>query len=454
MKCVMTIRNNITEKIILPISDLLVGHAIKKHLDFLNQSQWWTKEKLIEYQNNKLINLIQHAYKNVPYYREVMIERGLKPANIQTVQDLNKLPVLTKEVFKSNYPEKLRAQNWNKYKVLHRNSSGSTGKPIQYLMTREGYGFNKACNLRGWYWMGFRLGDKIIKVSQNERNTLEKKIQDKLDNTLLFSSGYSRESLEEFIISFNKFKPAYLRSYPDPLQFIALFLEEKDIRLEGLKAINTTGNILFPYVRNLIKDRFGVQIFDSYSCEGGPNFFECHTHECYHSSMEYGISEILDENLNEVKPGELGRLYTTDLWNYTSPFIRYDSADIVRKSEKTCSCGRNLLNISEIIGRDNDVIISPNGKFLIAQTLTTYFKYIPEVIQFQIYQESKTKLEFRIKAQGDDLNDHVKNKILNYWNNYLSNSMKIKLSIMEEIPLSPSGKRRFLIRNKEIPFLI
>jgi phenylacetate-CoA ligase len=450
----MSIRNFITESIILPLSDIAVGHNIKMQLHFLQESQWWSVDQLINYQNEKLRILIRHAYQNVPYYKDIMDERGLAPTDIQTIEDLSKLPVLTKDVFKANYPDKLRAKNWKEYKVLHRSSSGSTGNPIQYLVTREGYSFNKACNLRGWYWMGFRLGDKLIKISQNERKTLEKKIQDKLDNTLLFSAEYSRDSLSTFIDSFKGFKPQYLRSYPDPLQFIAMILKQKDIKLEGLKAINTTGNILFPEVRELIEERFGVKIFDSYSCEGGPNFFECHTHECYHSSMEYGISEILDENLKPVNDGELGRLYTTDLWNYASPFIRYDSADIVRKSEKPCSCGRKLQSISQVIGRDNDVIISPNGIFLIAQTFTTYFKYLPEVLQFQIFQRSSDDLEIRLKVDSEKFDNALKSRILDYWNEYLSNSMKIELTVMDEIPLATSGKRRFLMRNKDIPFLI
>lgn len=450
----MSFRNFFTEGILLPISDVATGHSIHSQLSFLQKSQWWSEDRLLEFQNQKLKLLIAHAYKNVPYYREIMDARHLKPQDIQSKEDLVKLPVLTKDIFKKNFPEKIRTSDYKNYRILKRSSSGSTGTPIQYLMTREGYSFNKACNLRGWYWMGFRLGDKIIKVSQNERKTFEKKVQDYLDNTLLFSSAYSKDSLTDFIHAFNKFRPQFLRSYPDPLQFISIMLNEKNVRLEGLKGINTTGNILFPEIRALAEDRFGVKIFDSYSCEGGPNYFECSTHECYHTSMEYGISEILDENLKEVGPGELGRLYTTDLWNYTTPFIRYDSADIVKKSEKPCSCGRKLHNISQIIGRDNDVIISPDGKFLIAQTFTTYFKYIPEVLQFQIYQKSVQELEIRLKVHNNTLDPSIQSNILNYWTTYLSGMMNVDVKVMDEIPLSPSGKRRFLMRNKEIPFIL
>ena len=450
----MSIRNTITEKMILPLSDIVVGHSIARQLAFLNKSQWWSSEELLCYQNKKLSNLINFSYENIPYYRDVMDSSELKPTDIQNISELKNLPILTKTIFKENYPHNLLLEDLNKGKILNRSSSGSTGTPIQYSMTREGYSFNKACNLRGWYWMGFRLGDKLIKISQNKRSNLEKKFQDFLDNTLLFASGYTRESFHIFIKSYNLFKPKFLRSYPDPLQFLSMLLKEQNKSLSGLKAINTTGNILFPEIRELIEERFNVRVFDSYSCEGGPNFFECHTHECYHASMEYGICEILDDNQNEVPSGGLGKLYTTDLWNYASPFIRYDSGDLVRKSKEQCSCGRNLLSISEIIGRDNDVIITPNGQFLIAQTFTTYFKYIPSIKQFQIIQEKVDMMEIKLVIDDNTFSKKIEEEIIRYWKKYVKNSMEIRVSLLDSIPLLPSGKRRFLIRSKDITFKI
>jgi phenylacetate-CoA ligase len=449
----MSLNNLIRERITLPISDILVGQKIYKQFAFLRNSQWWSQAEMENFQNERLKILIKHAYENVPYYSEMMKENKLKPSDIQKIHDLPKLPVLTKELFKQNYPAKLRAMNWKDYRILYRSSSGSTGTPIQYMMTREGYGFNKACHLRGWYWMGFRLGDRLMKISQNKRNTPEKRIQDKLSNTYLYTQSYSKENLKSFIADFQKFQPEYLRSYPDPLQFIASFLQKENIKLSGLKAINTTGNILFPEIRELIESSFGTKIFDSYSCEGGPNFFECPTHTCYHSSMEYGVSEILNESMEEVAPGKNGRLYTTDLWNFATPFIRYDSKDIVTKALYHCTCGRNLLSITKVIGRDNDVIITPGGKYLIAQTFTTYFKYIPSIIQFQIYQSQYNHVEIRLKVDNH-YNSKIGNNILDYWQEYMGNDMKLTLTLLDEIPLAPSGKRRFLLRNPTIQFTI
>ena len=173
----MSIRNTITEKMILPLSDIVVGHSIARQLAFLNKSQWWSSEELLCYQNKKLSNLINFSYENIPYYRDVMDSSELKPTDIQNISELKNLPILTKTIFKENYPHNLLLEDLNKGKILNRSSSGSTGTPIQYSMTREGYSFNKACNLRGWYWMGFRLGDKLIKISQNKRSNLEKMFQ-------------------------------------------------------------------------------------------------------------------------------------------------------------------------------------------------------------------------------------------------------------------------------------
>lgn len=449
----MSISNIVTEQFILPISDVYTGWNIKKSLSFLQKSQWWSYDELKEFQNKRLRVLIKHAYNNVPYYKEIMKAKGLTPDDIQTTRDLPKLPIMTKELFKKNFPEKLTASNIPTGHKMKRSSSGSTGTPIQYYMLKEAYGFNKACNLRGWYWMGFRLGDKLVKISQNQRSTFLKRMQDKLDRTQLFSQSYTKENFKQFIDDFNSFKPSYLRSYPDPIHFLSQIMQDDNIQLTGLKAINTTGNILFPEVRELVEDRFNTRIFDSYSCEGGPNFFECETHECYHSSMEYGVAEILNDEGAEVGPGEQGRLYTTDLWNLASPFIRYDSKDVVVKSKNKCSCGRELLSISQVIGRDNDIIIAPNGKYLIAQTFTTYFKYIPSIIQFQIYQQTLNDVEIRIKVD-ETFKQEIKSEIRNYWIDYMGKNCNIEVKIMDEIPLAPSGKRRFLMRNNTIPFLI
>ena len=101
--------------------------------NFLNESQWWSQEKLKEYQMKQLQKMLSHAYENVPYYKRVFDERGLQPKDIQNMEDLKKLPYLTKEVVKKNFDE-LVATNIPKSRVELKRTSGSTGSPFQFCV--------------------------------------------------------------------------------------------------------------------------------------------------------------------------------------------------------------------------------------------------------------------------------------------------------------------------------
>jgi len=447
----MSFYNIFAENFILPLTDKKTRWNVKKNLDFLKESQWWSKEQMIEYQNNKLQKLIIHAYDNVEYYNKLFKEYGINPKDIKTKSDLKKIPTITKEEITKNVLNgTLIAKNINLKYAIKAQSSGSTGVRTIYYISPEAYGLNLACNLRGWSWMGYSVGDKMIKVSQNERKSKIKKIQDKINRVKLFDGAYDEKGFIEFVNIFKNKNPLFLRTYPDPLVLLSNYAKNNNVEFSGLKAINTTGNILFLEARKLIENTFNTKVFDSYSCEGGANVFECETHSCYHVSDEYGIIEILDNNGNEVNENENGGSFVTDLSNYVTPFIRYESKDILTKGGK-CSCGRSLSTVSKIVGRDNDILITPTGQMLIAQNFTTYFKYIKSIDQFQVVQNSNNELTFKIKI--NNLHTHKINKdIKTYWQNYTGKSMNISIQEVIDIPLLTSGKRRFLIRNKDILF--
>jgi phenylacetate-CoA ligase len=165
--------------------------------------------------------------------------------------------------------------------------------------------------------------------------------------------------------------------------------------------------------------------------------------------MEYAITEIVDAKGKEVEPGNSGHHYTTDLWNYATPLIRYDSGDIIQKSVSKCDCGRNLMSIDKIVGRDNDIVITPEGNYLVAQSFTTYFKYIKAINQFQVHQKEIDEILFKLVV-----NDHYDNELLNKikqdWEKRLNGTVNISVVVVDEIPLLSSGKRRFIFRNKSI----
>jgi phenylacetate-CoA ligase len=449
----MGLRNSITSQIVFPLSDLLSGQSTYQNFVFLQKSQHWNLKQLESYQNEKLQSLIKHAYLNVPYYTELFDELRIKPNEIQTKNDLKKIPFLTKDIIRENY-SKLISKDLKSRKTIMTGSSGSTGEPLHYPIDKFAYSLNLAASIRGWYWMGYKLGDKYVKLSQNPRNSKIKKVQDWLSsNRYMFSQQLVEENFKKLVHNIKAFKPKVLRGYPDPLFFMAKYMKDNGVNDLHIPLITTTGNMLFPEVRAFIEEQFGAQIFDAYSCEGSANFFESNMHGFYYATMEYAISEIINGNNSEVERGESGRHVSTDLHNYAMPFIRYDTQDIlVKESDETFQKkDKNLLAIDSIKGRDNDILITPKGKYLIVHNFTGFFqqKELKSVEAFQVRQYKINEIEIFLQV-NHNFTDKVKDYIQSYWESYIGDNVQIKLTLIEEIELTKSGKRRFLIRNDDI----
>lgn len=443
----MAISHFFSENLFLPFSDLLTGNKINFFLSFLEESQWWSKEKIIEYQNERLRQLIKHSVNTVPYYRCLFKKINLSPNDIQSKNDLYKIPILSKTDIKRQGIDKFTSENYPSKKTIKASSSGSTGEPLYYYNTKEAYSMNIAANLRGWYWIGFRLGDRYVKLSQNPRNNIIKRLQDKFSGNLyLATNPLTDENFELILGKIQKYKPKIIRSYPDPLLFLARHLKQSPKFAVHVEAITTTGNTLYPEVREEIESAFGCKIFDSYSCEGNSNIFECPTHECYHSSEEYGISEVLDDNDKQINDG-IGRLISTDLYNFAHPFIRYDTQDFVEVSSEPCSCGRQLLRINRILGRVNDIILSSTGQRFIVHNFTGFFQQdLPElkrsVDQFQVVKNKESTITFNLVINSS-FDTSVKDFIKEFWESQLK--LPVRINIVNKIPLTESGKRRFII---------
>lgn len=438
---------------ILRLSDILTGWDIKTSLDLLNKSQWWSEADLAAYQNECFVYVLNYAYKCSPFYRELYDTYGIDVSTIKSLVDIKQLPIITKDDIVSVYmEEKMLCKGVAKGSYMLSQSSGSTGKRTKYYRSKKAYGFNMAANLRGWNWMGYRIGDRIVKESQNNRTSKLKLIQDRVNKMVIFNHSYSQEGVFKLYDLMKKIKPNFIRSHAEPMVFFIKKILGHGLQLPKLEGINTTGNILYEESRNYIENAFKCKIFDSYSCDGGPTVFECPTHTCYHIADESGIIEIINENGYEVKSGEVGRVIATTFHNKAFPLIRYDSMDLAERGD-FCRCGRSLSTINKIIGRDNDIIVTTSGKFLIGQTFTTYMKRIPEIAAFQVHQITKKEVNIKIVLAKPVRDDFLRQLEL-YWNNYSNNELTFKVIVVPEIPLLPSGKTKFVIRDKSVKLSI
>lgn len=441
--------NWIQERVILPISDLITGQEVAKYLKFMLKSQYWTRGQLDAFQNERLRVLIKHAYDNVPFYHDEMNSLGLTPEDIQTKDDLSKLPIINKDVMRKEGIERFTAQNFPASKRIKRSSSGSTGQPFEYYATPLSYSVNLGANLRGWYNFGWRLGDRYVKISQNPRKSKLKKIQDYMTGCLYIATAdLSDAHMHEIMQEIDAYRPMVIRSYPDPLYIMAQYrLAHQNEFTWHPQVLTTTGNVLRQKERETIEAAFGCKVFDAYASEGNSNVFECTTHECYHSSEEYGITEVVDDEGNRISSG-IGRVVTTDLWNYAHPFIRYDVQDRVELADKPCSCGRAHLAIKRILGRDNELLIAPSGRRYTAHHFTVFFEstVTPElkdsIDQFQFIQhkDGSTTILLRVNEKYDN---EVESYLKNYWMCEFGASVDIK--VVDRIPIMGNNKCRFII---------
>ena len=446
------IHNWIQEKIVLPISDLIIGQQVNKYLKFVQESKTWSRKQIDAFQNERLRALIKYAYDNVPFYHDEMNSLGLTPEDIQTKEDLSKLPVINKDTIRREGLERFTSKVMPKSQMVMRGSSGSTGQPLIYYSTKLNYSIDIATHLRGWYDFGWRLGDKYIKISQNPRKGIIKNLQDwATRNLYLATADLSDKHIYEMMQQIERYQPKVIRSYPDPLYIMAQYrlAHQGEFTYHPL-AITTTGNVLSLQMREIIERAFGCKIYDSYSSEGNANVFECHTHECYHVSEEYGITEVLDEKNNPITSG-IGRVITTDLWNYATPFIRYDVQDLVELADKPCSCGRAHMAIKRILGRDNELLVAASGRRYTVHHFTVFFeptvspqlKDSIEQFQFVQHKDKTTTINLVVNENYDTDVEHY---LIEYWSHEFGSKVDIK--ILERMPIMHNNKRKFIIIEK------
>ena len=420
-----------------------------RYLKELEETQWWSPEQLRELQNKKLRALIKHAYENVPYYHRIFEERGLSDKDIQTVEDLPKLPILTKNDIRQNFSD-LVVRDSKKYKPFLNATSGSTGEPLQYYVTMDVASINWAGEFRGWGWAGYKLGDKRATLGgssliANKPPTLFERVRRRVERNLPLSAVDMNEAkMALYAKQLSEYKPKFVYGYPSAVYIFAGYLRKAGINNIQLQAIFTTAEMLLPQHRQTIEEQFGCKVFDQYGCyDGGPQALECSTHQGYHISAEKAIMEFVDENGNPVSPRHPGEIITTDLHNYAMPFIRYTVGDMGTLAEEQCPCGRGLPLMKSIEGRTTDLIVFSNGVTLSGPALTLVFKDC-HIRQYQVIQEAKDKLIIKV-IKADGYTDQDTEHFLGIIRAHAGEGIKIETEFVDEIPTTKAGKYRFII---------
>jgi len=447
------------ENILIPIYDLTQKTSRYSCRRILEHTQYLSREGINQLQNDNLRALIRHAYQTVPYYNREFKERRLRPDDIAKVEDLRKLPVLTKDDIRRNFEDLISRDFPINRLIPYR--TGGTGSPLRFFVTKSKISWEVAAEYRAYSWAGYKFGDRCfmfwgspidlsMRISQHER--ILRKIARSFERIVVVDPWVLSETvLEKFAYMLRNFKPRIIRGYAGPVYIMARYLLENKIYDVRPKAVITSAETLYKSMRTVIENAFGSPVFDYYgSREAGAIASECEEHSGYHISAENHVLEFVKEGEN-VSHDETGEILITGLRNYGMPLIRYQIGDVGKPSNEFCACGRGLPLMKSIEGRASQlfrVLDKSSGKIipLDASVLMDYLIiHLKSNLEgFRIIQESLDRVVVQVvKREGRLTNDS--SFLIEQLGKYLGGEVQIIVEEVDFLPPLPSGKRSPLI---------
>ena len=451
---------------LLPLGEKLLKRNLSHEYKEALKTEWLSKEELYNLQCNKLQQLIKHCYSNGPYYTSLFDSLGLKPESIKCREDLEKIPVLTKEDIRNNF-DKLISTDISARRHINGSTGGSTGTPMKFIADVNTWTRLRAANFRMWHSAGYEFGEKmftlagnsLVKKIGNERHISPKDIYDIviMRNKKHDCTDISSQAMAGHYKALMNYKPKVIRGYASSLYFLARYIEQNNLPVSPVCAVFTTGEKLHSRYRRKLQKVFHAPVFDGYgAADGGLGAHECPLHEGLHVSEENCVVEITDDKGKNLPDGQTGHVITTDLNNFAFPFIRYKVGDLAYFKEDLCSCGRGSRVLGEVIGREGravynkegrpyssiviDNMMFPNLDIHSAESCATY-----ELIdKFQVRQDKNGDLDILIKKLDSGTDDETIYYVIENFKKHFPTS-EINLRFVNDIPTLPSGKEDYCV---------
>ncbi len=369
------------------------GNEYYRCIEEILERDTWTLEQISRYQEENLQRLIKHAATHVPYYREVLRDRGLSPADIKNVSDLQKLPILEKSQVRDN-PLRFVDERLAVRRLHMERTSGTTGIPVILYKSNESIQRHFAFfEVRCRRVAGMEYGRLpyvmfgIQTVAPSWRTKPPFWCYNYVARQLYMSVFHlSPKYLPWYCLELRGRTYHVIMGYPSSLYTLARYILTKGEPTFQMHCAITSGEMLLPHQRRDICNAFGCEVFDQYGCSENVVFGAQCPAGAMHLSPDYGVVEIVDDRGNQIPPGQTGELLCTGLLNYAQVLIRYRLGDCGRMSTNPCSCGRKFPVLALIDGRTSeDKFITRDGRRI--SRIGIVAEDVPHVAEFQIVQE-------------------------------------------------------------------
>lgn len=443
-----SIYTRIASGLLFPLHERLKGHdtvALRRRLE---DSQWWSPERLRAERIVRLRAFMERIGATVPYYRELFARTGFDPARIDSLDALRALPFLTKPLIRTHV-EALKAEGHGP--LTRYNTGGSSGEPLIFYMDKLRKSHDIAAKWRATRWWGVDIGDpelvvwgSPIELAAQDR---VRKLRDGLMRSrLLPAFEMSPANLDRFVDSIRSARPAMLFGYPSSLALIAEHARKKGVAVDklGIRVVFVTSEKLYDEQRQAIETAFGAPVANGYGARDA-GFI---AHQCPSGSLHISAEDIIVETVradgSPAPAGEAGEIIVTHLATPEFPFVRYRTGDVGMLSGISCTCGRGLPVLEEVQGRTTDFVVAQDGTVMHGLALIYTVRDLTGVEHFRIVQESLDRTEVLL-VTNRSFRSESEARIVHDFRARLGEGVEVVIRHVTEIPAEKSGKYRYVM---------
>ncbi|OGI17351.1 MAG: hypothetical protein A2287_10990 [Candidatus Melainabacteria bacterium RIFOXYA12_FULL_32_12] len=417
-----------------------------KHYYELEKRDFLTLKELEDIQWSRLKSIIDHCYRNIPYYTNLFNQLNIIPSDINSLAMYSSLiPELKKQDIRENF-DKLIDPRLPKNKICSDSTSGSTGIPLQLARSVEDQEFGFSLRYRSNAWCGWNFYDKSVWFVSDTRHITEiSKLKGKIGlwikrRLLIDTKNCTKTNMYKWVDQIKSFKPKQVYGYSSLLAEFSQFLLENNIKIEGIEGVYSTAEVLKD--RKIMSQAFNAPVYDQYGASEVP----CIAHECKKGNMHINIDEVLIEFADIDSNSDIKKIICTPLYIYGMPLLRYEIGDTAIPALKQCDCGLPYPVMELKVGRASDNILSPTGKIVSGITFGWYLTDATNGIRrFQLIQENISDFIISIEAESD-LNEKNEKTIRELMHEMLNTmDINVKFEYPEKILPGNNGKYRPII---------
>lgn len=424
---------------------------------FLWEAQWWGREKTEAWQLKRLQKTLRRAYEKVPGYCLLYREAGVKPEDIRSLSDVNKLPFTTKELLRDNLKD-FTARDVPLWRRKHVTTGGSSGTPFGFYHSSVNSWMESAFMHCGWRWAGWKPQDRtaVLRGTFSGKRDEIGQVNRAQQQLLLSLYHLNPLSYPRYRAMLLNYSPLHLHAYPSTATLLAdLVLENRDESVFHFKTLLLGSENVFPSQREKLRAAFpGARIFSWYGhTEQAVLAPACESSDQYHAWPFYGLTEVVDEQGLGVEEDSVGELVGTSFWSEATPFIRYKTEDLALRGADRCpECGRNFLMIKRVDGRKQDFVVVADGGLvsLTGLIFAQHFEAFSRVRSIQLQQDEIGVVLVRV-LPGSGFSEQDGQEIEKKMVSACGGKLRVRVLPVDFLPRTSRGKHLFLVQNLKLP---